>query len=102
MSTTTSEKIAVMEASARGEAVQCRMRGDVAWRDAPKPVWDWGLFDYRVAPKIVGVVTYAVVKKATGYVLSHHTTKANAELSMKVNGYDESAVIVELSGSFQR
>ena len=50
MSTTTREKIAVMEARLRGERIECRSRPHTSstWDRAFDPTWDWVAYDYRV------------------------------------------------------
>lgn len=52
--TTTEGKIAVMQAHAKGEAVQSIACGNAkiyGWKDDMDPVWDWSLRDYRIKPK---------------------------------------------------
>lgn len=46
--------IAVLQAAKEGKAIQYwarRNRGtDENWGDAPKPIWNWATYDYRVKP----------------------------------------------------
>ena len=51
MAKTISEKIAVMEAAAHGEKIECRFNMDTSWQDVKVPLWNWVEFDYRVKPK---------------------------------------------------
>jgi hypothetical protein len=50
---TLAEKIAVMEAFDRGEAVQSLpyLHLNGAWREEPRPLWNWAYCDYRIKPK---------------------------------------------------
>ena len=45
--------IATMQAFKEGKAIQRRhLHGiDAPWIDAPKPSWNWSMFDYRVKPE---------------------------------------------------
>lgn len=45
---TLAEKIAVMQAAARGERIEADIAG---WAAVDNPTWDWGAVDYRVAQK---------------------------------------------------
>ena len=47
MKTSISEMIKVMEAYANGKQVQVKLLSD--WEDIPRPSWNWGDFDYRIA-----------------------------------------------------
>ena len=40
----------MLDAAKPGAIVEytCRGKGPVDWRNAPNPIWDWKLFDYRV------------------------------------------------------
>lgn len=52
--TTLAGKIAVMQAWIEGKKIECnRTRaGHLAdWQPTPEPVWDWALYDYRIAPE---------------------------------------------------
>ena len=50
--TTTAGKIAVMQASAEGKAIQSkRSNSNDEWVDNPIPYWYWGSYDYRIAPE---------------------------------------------------
>lgn len=53
MAKTTKEMIEVMQAFDRGETIEviCRNVANDGWDVATTPNWDWGHFDYRVAPK---------------------------------------------------
>ena len=46
--------IAVLQAAKEGKAIQYRARGnrgtDENWGDAPRPIWNWATYDYRVKP----------------------------------------------------
>jgi hypothetical protein len=46
---TLDEKIAVMQAAARGETIECCTHGSKAWGGC-NPSWNWDAWDYRVAP----------------------------------------------------
>lgn len=46
------EKIAVMQAFANGEQIECQSRERGGnWTSTPDPWWDWAAFTYRVKPK---------------------------------------------------
>lgn len=47
MTKTTREMIEVMEAYERGEKVE--MRYESGWDSQPYPVWNWAIYDYRIA-----------------------------------------------------
>lgn len=51
--TTLAEKIAVMQAFERGEAIQCQhmRQGPHEWEDALLPSWNWDSYRYRIRPK---------------------------------------------------
>ena len=50
MTKTTAEKIAVMQAFERGKPIErFSYRCGEGWLPTKDPVWDWHLFDYRVA-----------------------------------------------------
>lgn len=58
--TTLAEKIAVMQAFARGEKIECTEIGYGGWSSTDVPLWDWEGFEYRIAkpePKIGTLVT---------------------------------------------
>ena len=46
----TDEMIAVMQAHARGEAIEVSDRGKNDWSEINCPLWDWNSFEYRVKP----------------------------------------------------
>ena len=48
---TTQEKIEVMQAYARGEAIEVSDKGADNWSEIKCPLWDWNSFEYRVEPK---------------------------------------------------
>lgn len=53
---TIKDKIAVMEAFARGRSIQYKTplgREYYIWRDVEEPKWNWEECDYRVKPKLV-------------------------------------------------
>ena len=52
---TTEEMIAVMQAYADGETIQCQVLDGCIWTNvcSDSPVWDWVYFDYRVKPEEV-------------------------------------------------
>ena len=47
----TDEMIAVMQAHARGEAIEVSDKGADDWSEIKCPLWDWNSFEYRVKPK---------------------------------------------------
>ncbi len=47
----TDEMIAVMQAYARGEAIEVSDKGAGNWSEIKCPLWDWNSFEYRVRPK---------------------------------------------------
>ena len=47
----TDEMIAVMQAYARGEAIEVSDKGAGNWSEIKYPLWDWNSFEYRVKPK---------------------------------------------------
>ena len=47
----TNEMIAVMQAYARGEAIEVSIKGRDDWCEIKCPLWDWNSFEYRVTPK---------------------------------------------------
>ena len=51
MAKTLSEKIAVMQAAALSEEIECRYLWEESWQSVPTPTWNWDKFDYRVKPK---------------------------------------------------
>ena len=53
MAKTTKEMIEVMQAFERGEKVEAKDKVWIKseWGEVKRPCWDWGHFDYRVAPK---------------------------------------------------
>lgn len=46
----TQEMIAVMQAYARGEAIEVSNKGANDWSEIKYPLWDWNNFEYRVKP----------------------------------------------------
>lgn len=46
----TRERIAVMQAWAEGEEIECCDRND-EWKPCLSPAWNWVDFEYRVKPK---------------------------------------------------
>lgn len=52
--TTTEGKIAVMQAALAGKKIECNrtLAGHLAdWQPTTQPAWDWGRYDYRIAPE---------------------------------------------------
>ena len=47
----TDEMIAVMQAYARGEAIEVSDKGAGNWSEIKCPLWDWNSFEYRIKPK---------------------------------------------------
>lgn len=48
---TIQEKIAIMQAYADGKAIEYKADLPIAsWKSVKRPMWDWSLFDYRIAP----------------------------------------------------
>ena len=46
----TDEMIEVMQAHARGEAIEVSDKGAGNWSEIKYPLWDWNSFEYRVKP----------------------------------------------------
>lgn len=46
----TNEMIAVMQAYARGEAIEVSDKGANDWSEIKHPLWDWNSFKYRIKP----------------------------------------------------
>ena len=46
----TDEMIEVMQAHARGEAIEVSAKGADDWSEIKYPLWDWNSFEYRVKP----------------------------------------------------
>ena len=46
----TNEMIEVMQAHARGEAIEVSDKGADDWSEIRHPLWDWANFEYRVKP----------------------------------------------------
>ncbi|WP_314070038.1 hypothetical protein [Campylobacter showae] len=46
----TQEMIAVMQAYARGEAIEVSDKDADDWSEIKYPLWDWNSFEYRVKP----------------------------------------------------
>ena len=46
----TDEMIEVMQAYARGEAIEVSNKGANDWSEIKYPLWDWNSFEYRVKP----------------------------------------------------
>lgn len=53
---TLAEKIAVMQAAERGEQIEAKYKYASEWILTSNPAWDWGGFDYRVAPRTMEIV----------------------------------------------
>ena len=51
------EKIQCMEAFERGEEIEYSLINTNDWLSICDPVWNWGLFDYRIKPKPKQTVT---------------------------------------------
>jgi hypothetical protein len=56
MTKTLSEKIAVMQAAELGEKIEVKHFSDVLWKSAPKAIFNWQDYDYRVEPCTIDVV----------------------------------------------
>lgn len=76
MATTTQEKIAVMQASLDGKAIQVRDPHEPKWHEAYKPLWNWTDFTYRVAPEVIKIYIY---KHKGGEILSRVKPFVSAE-----------------------
>jgi len=67
---TLEEKIAVMQAHAKGKSIQCLYHADRVkslWMDVPQPSWNWSSFDYRVKPEPEEI---GILFNSRGHVLS--------------------------------
>ena len=51
MAKTLAEKIAVMQAAALSEEIECRYLWEESWQSVSTPTRNWDRFDYRVKPK---------------------------------------------------
>lgn len=66
----TNEMIAVMQAYARGEAIEASIKGKDDWSEIKHPLWDWVGSDYRIKPKIVETLWYWEFKMSDGWHIS--------------------------------
>ena len=66
----TDEIIAVMQAYARGEAIEVSNKGANDWSEIKHPLWDWNSFKYRVKPKTVEALWYWEFKMSDGWHIS--------------------------------
>ena len=84
----TNEMIAVMQAHARGEAIEVSDKGADDWSEIKHPLWDWNSFEYRVKPKIVETLWYWEFKMFDGWHISQtRMTRAHAQAFVG-NGVD--------------
>ena len=84
----TNEMIAVMQAHARGEAIEVSDKGADDWSEIKHPLWDWNSFEYRVKPKIVETLWYWEFKMFDGWHISQtRMTRAQAQAFVG-NGVD--------------
>lgn len=75
----TNEMIEVMQAYARGEAIEVSDKGAGNWSEIKHPLWDWNSFKYRVKPKIVETLWYWEFKMSDGWHISQtRMTRAQA------------------------
>lgn len=75
----TDEMIEVMQAHARGEAIEVSGKGADDWSEIKHPLWDWANFEYRVKPKAVEVLWYWEFKMSDGWHISQtRMTRAQA------------------------
>jgi hypothetical protein len=65
-----------------GGEIECRLKADVTWKDAPSPWWDFGEFDYRAKPE--PMVIYIVYQN--NVKVGVYERKDNAEYYVKENG----------------
>jgi len=80
----------VLLAYSRGEPVQVRSAGSEEWKAPTYPLWDFGRFEYRVAPK--PVERWAVLTNDSA--LDFYFTKDQACRGLEE--YDEGARVVLL------
>ena len=75
----TNEMIAVMQAYARGEAIEVSGKGADDWSEIKHPLWDWNSFKYRVKPKADAALWYWEFKMSDGWHISQtRMTRAQA------------------------
>lgn len=76
----TDEMIAVMQAYARGEAIEVSIKGRDDWSEIKCPLWDWNSFEYRVKPKPIETLWYWEFKMSDGWHISQtRMTRAQAQ-----------------------
>ena len=76
----TDEMIEVMQAHARGEAIEVSDKGADDWSEIRHPLWDWANFEYRVKPKAVEALWYWEFKMSDGWHISQtRMTRAQAQ-----------------------
>ena len=76
----TTEMIAVMQAYARGEAIEVSVKGANDWSEIKCPLWDWNGFEYRVKPKTIETLWYWEFKMSDGWHISQtRMTRAQAQ-----------------------
>lgn len=76
----TDEMIEVMQAHARGEAIEVSAKGADDWSEIKYPLWDWNSFEYRVKPKAVEALWYWEFKMSDGWHISQtRMTRAQAQ-----------------------
>ena len=66
----TNEMIAVMQAYARGEAIEVSVKGADDWSEIKHPLWDWSSVEYRVKPKGYDLERYWGFKMFDGWHIS--------------------------------
>lgn len=72
--------IEVMQAHARGEAIEVSDKGADDWSEIKHPIWDWYGFEYRIKPKAVETLWYWEFKMSDGWHISQtRMTRAQAQ-----------------------
>lgn len=66
----TDEMIEVMQAYARGEAIEVSGKGADDWSEIKHPLWDWNSFEYRVRPQAFEMLWYWEFKMSDGWHIS--------------------------------
>ena len=87
------EMIAVITHHKNGGKIKYRLKGDVTWKDAPNPWWDFGEFVYRAKPE--PLVLYIVYQN--NVKVGIYERKEDAEYYVKENGLP--ATIKEFVGA---
>ena len=87
---TTTGRIAVMQASEDGHTIEVRHRDNpmAEWFRSDAPVWNWGECDYRIAPPPVARTALQRARERTRAVLVDEATTGDVQLAMLVREID--------------